>query len=182
MLLAINWLLTGGEKFTHAYGVSRSPHASVLHWNPPGFRVKKAGFFSNSVSKTSADCGYCSSWGNLVGDSSKWIQIYENQNSCESRFYCIDLLNGWIVKDHYLFQLNACRVGYTASIKLNGNGDQQSRYRRTQSLPAKTARQILYSQGTFQDSYFRSIVMSRDGILRCCTFSENIAICMQKSR
>ena len=29
------------EKFTHAYEGSRSPHASTLYWNPPGFRKRK---------------------------------------------------------------------------------------------------------------------------------------------
>ena len=37
------------EKFTHAYEGSRSPHASALYWNPPGFR-KKIGYFSNRKS------------------------------------------------------------------------------------------------------------------------------------
>ena len=29
------------EKSTHAYEVSRSPHASALHWNPLSFRKEK---------------------------------------------------------------------------------------------------------------------------------------------
>ena len=48
LLLAINWqLLGGGKKFTHAYECSRSPHANALHFNPPGFRKKKVGYFPN---------------------------------------------------------------------------------------------------------------------------------------
>ena len=34
-------LLTGIEKFMHAYEGLRLPHASVLNWNPPGLRKKK---------------------------------------------------------------------------------------------------------------------------------------------
>ena len=37
------------EKFRHAYESSRSPHASALYWNPPGFRKKKVWYFSNRV-------------------------------------------------------------------------------------------------------------------------------------
>ena len=34
----------------HVYEDSRSPHASVLHGNPPGFpKKKKVGYFSNRV-------------------------------------------------------------------------------------------------------------------------------------
>ena len=41
----------GGGKFTHAYEGSRSPRASGLHCNPPGFRKKNnnIGYFSNRV-------------------------------------------------------------------------------------------------------------------------------------
>ena len=35
-------LLTGRMKFTDAYEGSRLPHASMLHWNPPGFHKKKS--------------------------------------------------------------------------------------------------------------------------------------------
>ena len=48
-LLAINWWYWQAGKFTHAYEGSRSPHASALHWNPPGFRKKKVEYFSNRV-------------------------------------------------------------------------------------------------------------------------------------
>ena len=38
------------EKFTHAYEGSWSPHASMLHRNPPGFcKENKVGYFSNRV-------------------------------------------------------------------------------------------------------------------------------------
>ena len=40
-------LLTGGRKCTHWYEGLRSPHASALHSNPPGFRKKKFEYFSN---------------------------------------------------------------------------------------------------------------------------------------
>ena len=33
--------------FRYAYEGSRSPHASALHWNPPGFCKKKVKYFSN---------------------------------------------------------------------------------------------------------------------------------------
>ena len=36
------------EKFTHSYEGWTSPHASALHWNPPGFSKRnKIGYFSN---------------------------------------------------------------------------------------------------------------------------------------
>ena len=31
-----------GKKFTHVYEGSRSPYASALHWNPPGFRKTRS--------------------------------------------------------------------------------------------------------------------------------------------
>ena len=42
-------LLTGGKKFTHAYGGSRTPHACMLLWNPPDFHKRKVRYFSNRV-------------------------------------------------------------------------------------------------------------------------------------
>ena len=49
MLLAINWRYWQTRKnFTHTHEGSRSPRASTLHWNPPGFRKrKKVLYFSN---------------------------------------------------------------------------------------------------------------------------------------
>ena len=50
MLLTINWdYWQAGKKFTHAYGGSRSPHASALHLYPPGFEKNKVGYFSKRV-------------------------------------------------------------------------------------------------------------------------------------
>ena len=50
ILLAINWRYWQvGKKFKHAYEGSRLPHASALHWNPPGRFVNKKikfGYFS----------------------------------------------------------------------------------------------------------------------------------------
>ena len=38
------------KKFMHAYEASRSPQASTLHWNSPGFhKRKKIGYFSNGI-------------------------------------------------------------------------------------------------------------------------------------
>ena len=42
-------ILTGGKKFMYACEGWRLPHASMFHWNPPGFCKKNKGgyFFSN---------------------------------------------------------------------------------------------------------------------------------------
>ena len=47
-------------KFTHAYGGWKSPHTSALHWNPPGFRKKKVGYFYNrlALSEVFSNKGY----------------------------------------------------------------------------------------------------------------------------
>ena len=52
MLLAINWRYWQvGKKFTYVYEGSRSPYASIFHWNPPGSCKKKnkIGYFSNRI-------------------------------------------------------------------------------------------------------------------------------------
>ena len=42
------------EIFKFAHESSQSPHVSALHWNPPGFRKKKVGYFSNNENPTRA--------------------------------------------------------------------------------------------------------------------------------
>ena len=48
-------LLTGGKQFTHAYECSRSPHASVFHWNPLAFqkKIRSYTFLTDLVLQTS---------------------------------------------------------------------------------------------------------------------------------